>query len=122
MLPRTTDGMMLYDLSRDFLEDVMRCFSTLVFVVQLLVATTLSYAQSPSVENKAPLRVALVGLVHGHVLGFLQQPLPSSEIPPVGSADHHGKLAVQYAPRYRLATPLILAAFAAHLQQPHHHP
>src|SRR5258707_3193989 len=119
MLPRTTDGMMLYDLSRDFLEDLMRCFSTLVFVVQLLVATTLSYAQSPSVENKAPLRVAIVGLVHGHVHGFLQQSLHSSEIQIVGIAEQDRKLALQYAARYGFEKTLIFADLDEMLQKTH---
>ncbi len=119
MLLRTTDGMMLYDLSRDFLEDVMRCFSTLVFVVQLLVATTPSYAQSAAVENRAPLRVAIVGLVHGHVHGFLQQSLHSSEIQIVGIAEQDQKLLLQYAARYDFEKTLLFPDLEEMLQKTH---
>jgi predicted dehydrogenase len=119
MLPRTTDGIMLYDLSRDCLEDVMRCFSTLVFVVQLLVVTTLSYAQSASVENRAPLRVAIFGLVHGHVHGFLQQSLHSSEIQIVGIAEQDQKLALQYAARYGFEKTLLFPDLEEMLQKTH---
>jgi predicted dehydrogenase len=97
----------------------MRCFSTLVFVVQLLVATTLSHAQSASVENKAPLRVAIVGLVHGHVHGFLQQSLHSSEIQIVGIAEQDQKLRSQYAARYGFEKTLLFADLEEMLQKAH---
>jgi glucose-fructose oxidoreductase len=102
-----------------FSEDVMRCFSTLFFLVPLLVATTLSRAQSNPVENRTPLRVAIVGLVHGHVHGFLQQSMHSSEIQIVGIAEPDQKLALQYAARYGFEKTLLFADLDEMLQKTH---
>jgi predicted dehydrogenase len=56
--------------------------------------------QTATAETHTPLRVGIVGLVHGHVQGFLQQSLHSPEIEIVGIAEPDGQLASQYATRY----------------------
>jgi predicted dehydrogenase len=101
----------------------MRCCSTFVlvsvFVLSFFAGATLSSAQSASVENKAPLRVAIVGLVHGHVHGFMQQSLHSSEIQIVGIAEPDQKLALQYAARYGFDKTLLFTDLDEMLQKTH---
>src|SRR5712671_1169482 len=100
----------------------MRYLSTFVLVsafVLTLGTTTLSYAQSTSVENKGALRVAIVGLVHGHVHGLMQQSLHSSEIQIVGIAEPDQSLALQYAARYGFEKSLLFADLDEMLQKTH---
>jgi len=51
-------------------------------------------------QNRPPLRVAIVGLVHGHVHGFLQQWRHSPEIEIVAIAEPDRQLLAQAASRY----------------------
>jgi len=101
----------------------MRCLSTFVlvsaFVLALFAVAILSHAQSAAVENRAPLRVAIVGLVHGHVHGFLQQSLHSSEIQIVGIAEQDQKLVLQYAARYGFEKTLLFPDLEEMLQKTH---
>jgi len=101
----------------------MRCLLTFVlvslFVPALLAVSRPAHAQSASVENRAPLKVAIVGLVHGHVHGFLQQSLHSSEIQIVGIAEQDQKLASQYAARYGFEKTLLFADLEEMLQKTH---
>lgn len=57
----------------------------------------LAFAASPA---PAPLRVGIVGLVHGHVHGFLAQSRHSSEIEIVGVAEPDARLLSQAGTRY----------------------
>src|SRR5260370_360158 len=58
---------------------------TAIPILPVLFAAVLSYAQtSPA---RPPLRVGIVGLVHGHVHGFLDQSRHSPEIEIVGIAE-----------------------------------
>ncbi len=61
-------------------------------------ATTLSIGQTK--QGRAPLRVGIVGLAHGHVHGFLQQSLHSPEIDIVGVAEPDRQLLSQAGVRY----------------------
>src|ERR1700704_5568103 len=101
----------------------MRCLSTFVlasmFVPALLAVTKAADAQSASVENRAPLKVAIVGLVHRHVHGFMQQSLHSSEIQIVAIAEPDQKLASQYAARYGFEKTLLFADLDEMLQKTH---
>jgi predicted dehydrogenase len=97
----------------------MRYRSTLVFVLPLLVATTLFFGQSAPAENGTPLKVAIVGLVHGHVHGFMQQSLHSSEIQIVGIAEQDQKLELQYAARYGFEKTLLFADLEEMLEKTH---
>src|ERR1700689_3897104 len=54
-------------------------------LLSTLLALTLASAQTA--PAKPPLRVSIVGLVHGHVHGFLPQSLHSPEIEIVGIAE-----------------------------------
>jgi predicted dehydrogenase len=67
-------------------------------ILPVLFAAVLSYAQtSPA---RPPLRVGIVGLVHGHVHGFLDQSRHRPEIEIVGIAEPDRQLLSQAATRY----------------------
>jgi predicted dehydrogenase len=64
-------------------------------IAALLCVSIFSHAQTP-----APLRVGIVGLVHGHVHGFLGQSRHSSEIEIVGITEPDPQLLAQAGTRY----------------------
>ena len=68
-------------------------------VLTSLAASALS-AQTTS--SSSPLRVAIAGLVHGHVGGFLQQNLHRTDIQIVGVAEPDSKLAAFYESKFGL--------------------
>lgn len=81
----------------------------LCFAVLGVVGLTLSssaMAESSSQAGK-PLRVAIVGLVHGHVAGFLGPALKRSDIQIVGIADPDQQLAHRYANQFNLDPQLL---------------
>jgi len=67
-------------------------------ILPFLFATILSYAQTS--PTRPPLRVGIVGLVHGHVHGFLDQSRHSPDIEIVGIAEPDLQLLSQAATRY----------------------
>ena len=75
----------------------MRRICTPIIFMVWLAATSFSYSQAAA---HPPLRVGIVGLVHGHVHGFLGQSLHSPEIEIVGVNDPDAKLLSQAASRY----------------------
>ena len=70
------------------------CFSPLVFPVDRAVT-----APAPA---HAPARVAIVGLVHGHVAGFLPQLPKHPEVQLVGVSDPDASLRQEYAAEFHL--------------------
>ncbi|MGB6495357.1 MAG: Gfo/Idh/MocA family oxidoreductase, partial [Candidatus Acidiferrum sp.] len=64
-----------------------------------LAASALSAQTTPS---STPLRVAIAGLVHGHVGGFLQQNLHRPDLQIVGVAEADTKLAAFYESKFSL--------------------
>ena len=74
---------------------MLRFASSTLFL--LLLLTAISVSQAPS---GPPLRVAIVGLVHGHVHGFLGQSRHSPLIEIVGIAEPDRNLLSQAATRY----------------------
>lgn len=66
------------------------------FLLSSLLFMTAAFAQGSS----APLRVGIVGLVHGHVYGFLDQWRHSPEIEIVGVAEPDRQLLTQAAAKY----------------------
>jgi predicted dehydrogenase len=98
---------------------MMRRFQSVVAVfVFTLFAAAHSRGQAAS-ENRAPLRVGIVGLVHGHVTGFLQQSLHNPEIELVGIAEPDGALAAQYATKYGFDQNLIFPDLGQMLERTH---
>jgi hypothetical protein len=68
-----------------------------------------SLKEAPTVKSKpaAPLRIGVVGLVHGHVSGFLRENVQRSDINLVGIAEPDQQLASQYAKRFGLDRSLL---------------
>jgi predicted dehydrogenase len=64
------------------------------------LATVCASGQQPSTGSRPPLRVGIVGLVHGHVHGFLDQSRHSPEIEIVGIAEPDADLLSKCASRY----------------------
>ena len=65
-------------------------------LLAILFSTSVSLSQS----SHSPLRVGIVGLVHGHVHGFLQQSQHSPEIEIVGVAEPDRQLLDAAGTRY----------------------
>jgi len=66
----------------------------------LLVCIAASFSYPVLAQNQPPLRVGIVGLVHGHVHGFLEQSRHSREAEIVGIAEPDQKLLSAAASRY----------------------
>lgn len=80
------------------------------FLALLVVGITLpaiTKAESPSQSTGKPLRVAIAGLVHGHVAGFLGPALKRSDIQIVGIVEPDQQLAHRYADQYKLDPQLL---------------
>jgi glucose-fructose oxidoreductase len=92
-------------------------FSALSILAIALFAATNTPAQTGPADT--PLRVGIVGLVHGHVQGFLDHSLHSPEIEIVGIAEPDAQLASRYATRYSFAPSLIFADLEEMLQKTH---
>jgi scyllo-inositol 2-dehydrogenase (NADP+) len=82
----------------------------IAFVALLLVAITrpavAKAASSPQSAGKS-LRVAIAGLVHGHVAGFLSTALKRGDIQIAGIAEPDQQLAHRYASEFRLDLQLL---------------
>jgi scyllo-inositol 2-dehydrogenase (NADP+) len=81
------------------------------------VLPTVSQAQTPSAAP--PLRVAIAGLVHGHVEGFLQHSLHRPDIQLVGIAEPDQQLASRYATRFGLDRAIIFSDLGNMLAKTH---
>jgi predicted dehydrogenase len=87
------------------------------FVLALLFAACLLPA---SAQDAPPVRVAVVGLVHDHVIGFLKQTLPAHpNIQLVGISEPDAALRTKYAAYAHLPASLFFASEAEMLQATH---
>ena len=75
----------------------------------------------PAVRAQTPptIRVAIVGLVHGHVLGWFDALASHPEVQLVGVAEPDGALRTRYMTRYHLAPSLFYATEAEMLAHTH---
>jgi predicted dehydrogenase len=80
-------------------------FLALVVIATQLPATAIAESSAPSPGK--PLRVAIVGLVHGHVAGFLGPALKRSDIQIVGIAEPDPRLAQRYTDQFKLDSHLV---------------
>jgi glucose-fructose oxidoreductase len=81
-------------------------FVSLIVLVGIIFgrsAVTMSLAQ----PDRKPLRVAIVGLVHGHVAGFLGPALKRHDIQIVGIAEPDQELAHRYGNEFKLDSQLL---------------
>jgi predicted dehydrogenase len=89
---------------------------TASLVLASLLFATLAFSTSPA---QPALRVGIVGLVHGHVHGFLDQSRHSSEIEIVGVAEPDTNLLSQAAARYGFDRSILFADLDEMLQKVH---
>src|ERR1017187_8397747 len=72
-----------------------------------LVSVMVSFGLTGWAQDAAPLRVAIVGLVHGHVEGFLGPALKRNDIQIVGIAESDQAVAQKYAKQFNLDPKLL---------------
>ena len=84
-------------------------FRILLALLSILTASVLTFAQAAPAQSRPPLRVGIVGLVHGHVHGFLDQSRHSPEIEIVGIAEPDVRLLSQAGTRYAFDRSLLFA-------------
>jgi predicted dehydrogenase len=83
----------------------MKYFSFALFL--LFFFTTLEDSRAQTAATGAPLKVAIAGLVHGHVDGFFQRSLHRPDIQIVGIAESDQQVVAHYATQYGLAQSLM---------------
>jgi predicted dehydrogenase len=93
----------------------MRRILPLILVCVCFAATHLAAQIAP----EPPLRVGVVGLVHGHVQGFLEQSLDSPEIEIVGIAEPDQKVSARYAEQYGINPNLLFTDLEKMLLKAH---
>ena len=81
------------------------CFMALLVIAIGLPVITM--AESSAQSAGKPLRVAIVGLVHGHVAGFLGTALKRSDIQIVGIAEPDQQLAHRYTNQFKLDSQML---------------
>jgi predicted dehydrogenase len=89
---------------------------------RLILATVASLAivvPNATAQTTQPVRVAIVGLVHGHVQGFLHSLPAHPEIDLVGISEPDGALRQHYIDRTHLPANLFFPTEAAMLQATH---
>jgi glucose-fructose oxidoreductase len=91
----------------------------ILVVAAALLLAPLADGQSTPSQNGAPLRVAIAGLVHGHVSGFLQANLHRSDIELVGIAEPDRALAAKYAAQYHIDNALLFTSLEEMLEKTH---
>jgi predicted dehydrogenase len=86
-------------------------------VAGLLLCSVLVRAQSGPAAEAKPLRLAIAGLVHGHVSGFLQGARPRKDVEIAGVFDPDPALLASYAKTYALAPEILFTDLAAMLDR-----
>ena len=99
----------------------MRFLFFLIFASLQFASIASSFGQARSDTNSpgAPLRAAVVGLVHGHAQGFFEQNLRRPDLQIVGVMEPDRQLASQYARNYGLAGSLLFASLEEMLRATH---
>ncbi len=85
-------------------------------ILSLLIAPAAAAQQVPAGR---PVRVAIVGLVHGHAMGFLPQLAKTSDAQLVGVVEPDTALAQRYAAKYNLAQNLFYTDLETMLTKQH---
>jgi predicted dehydrogenase len=91
----------------------------ILVVAAALLLAPLADGQTSASQNAAPLRVAIAGLVHGHVSGFLQANLHRPDIELVGIAEPDRALAAKYAAQYHINNALLFTSLEEMLEKTH---
>jgi predicted dehydrogenase len=89
----------------------------LLFV--LLAALALNVPVQASPADSAPLRVVILGMVHGHVEGFLSSSLHRPDVEIVGISEPDQAVAARYAAQFKIDKSLLFADAEQMLRQTH---
>jgi predicted dehydrogenase len=92
-----------------------RLLFPVVAIACVLAALFPAHAQQPA--PPAPLRLAIAGLVHGHVTGFLRAAQARQDVEIVGVFEPDKALLQKYAERYKLADAVLFTDLAAMLDR-----
>ncbi|MGZ4732970.1 MAG: Gfo/Idh/MocA family protein [Terriglobales bacterium] len=84
-----------------------------------LLLTALAASKAQTAASGAPLRVAIAGMVHGHVDGFLQHSLHRADIQIVGIAEPDQQVSARYAAKFHLDRGLLFTDLDDMLQKTH---
>ena len=95
------------------------CFRLSLCVFSLLWLFCLALTNGTAQSAAPPIRVAIIGLVHGHVQGWFDQLSQHPEVQLVGVAEPDAALRQQYASRYHLAPELFFPDEAQLLAHTH---
>lgn len=93
----------------------MRLLKPLTVLLGFLMLSTFNFAQAPS----APLRVAIYGLEHGHIAGFLPQFPRQHEVELVGIVEEDKELANRYQQQFHLDSSLFYPTLDALVEAQH---
>src|SRR6266446_3565981 len=97
----------------------MRCLSIVIFALVLfsLIPDCQAQTQPDANTKSSRLRVAIVGLVHGHVSGFFAQSLHRPDIQIVGIFEPDRQIFSRYQSQFQLDQSLLFANLEEMLQQ-----
>lgn len=95
-----------------------RCARVLAFATAAIFAT-LAPRSTPAQSSGTPVRVVIVGLVHGHVQGFLPALAKSTDAKLVAVVEPNKALAQQYAERFHLDQSLFRTDLDSTLKELH---
>ena len=90
-----------------------------IFLAGALALAMHAAGQTTAPQVGRPLRVAIAGLVHGHVSGFLKANLHRPDIVLVGVADPDSELAAKYAGEYHIDRALFFKNLDEMLEKTH---
>jgi predicted dehydrogenase len=96
------------------MQDIMTRAALLAVVLPLV-----ALAQSSDTAESKPLRLAIAGLVHSHVAGFLNSLKNRKDVEIVGVFDPSSELHAKYGDRYGIAHGLFFADLATMLNTTH---
>jgi predicted dehydrogenase len=88
-------------------------------VLAMFFVATLNVCRAQTAANPQPLRVAIAGLVHGHVGGFFQSSLHRTDIQLVGIAEPDQQLSARYAAQFHIDPTILFADLDDMLQKIH---
>lgn len=96
-----------------------RAILPIVSIFFFLAAAPILAAAHSAARSQAPIRVAVVGLVHGHVAGFLPELKHHPEIQLVGIEEPDTALAAKYKKQFHLEPKLFFTKIDPMIQQTH---
>ena len=88
-------------------------------LLSMLLSSVVMFSQVSTAQDAAPLRVGIVGLVHGHVHGFLEQSKRRQEIEIVGIAEPDAELRSKAAARYNFPRTILFSSLEEMLAKAH---